>query len=170
MKHNNIETKEDLIKLVKKVGFVDSEILELIRKKFNWDLELIEKIGHFFPFNWCALAYTVPDDVIKRFSHQFNFEELLKYQKISESVLRECKDKISWEYVSEFYSLSWGFIEEFESKLYIESILNNKLCTHNLPVEFLVKHIDLIDNIEKFRDNLNPEDYKILETIVGINR
>ena len=59
-----------------------------------------------------------------------------KYQKLSESFIREFKDEVSWDYISKYQKLSESFIKEFKDKVNWSDISLDQKLSESFIREF----------------------------------
>ncbi len=76
------------------------------------------------------------------YSDKFNWNNFLfyKYQKLSESFIREFKDKIDWFIISRFQKLSENFIKEFQDKIVWNWFKDNNLLSEEFKEEMFKKY------------------------------
>jgi hypothetical protein len=85
-----------------------------------------------------------PIDFLEQYSHtfdRFQWQQVSKYQNLSENFIEKHKHKLYWEIVSKYQHLSQEFIEKYRDVVFWSSISVHK----KLSQEFIEKHHDLVD-------------------------
>jgi len=93
-------------------------------------------------FNWDLLIrYRVlPEDIIRVGCPYFDLNDwytLCKYQEVSESFIREFKDKLDWCFVSKYQKLSESFIREFQDRVDWDYISEYQKLSESFLIEFI---------------------------------
>jgi len=73
---------------------------------------------------------------IKEFKDKVIWEDISKYQKLSESFIREFQDKVSWEDISKYQKLSESFIREFKNRIKWRCISYSQKLSESFIKEF----------------------------------
>jgi hypothetical protein len=55
---------------------------------------------------------------VEEFKNIVSWDDISKFQKLSENFIREFQDKVDWVWISEYQKLSEDFIREFKNKVY----------------------------------------------------
>lgn len=98
------------------------------------------------------------DAFMRKHIDKFHYfiKDLCKVQKLSESFIRDFKDKVSWSTICVYQKLSEPFMEEFIE--YLD--WKNVAIYQQLSPEFIKKHIDLLDSRLINRYQYLPEHQK----------
>ena len=97
-------------------------IMKLIMKQFKDIKKKIKWEQYYNPdFDWDNWEFyadnTLTEDFIREFKDKVDWEYISEFQKLSEDFIREFKDNVSWSFVSINQKLSENFIREFQDKV-----------------------------------------------------
>jgi hypothetical protein len=85
--------------------------------------ELEERYGKpitkFHKRNWNNISkyQILSEDFIRKFKNKVNWEYISQYQKFSKDFIREFQDKVNWSMISTYQKFSEDFIREFQDKV-----------------------------------------------------
>ena len=66
---------------------------------------------------WISVYQQVSESFLREFKDRLSWYGISKYQHLSEDFIREFKDKVDWTYISTYQHLSEDFIREFKGRL-----------------------------------------------------
>ena len=91
-------------------------------------------------WNWISAHVELSESFIVEYQENFDLSFLVRFQSLSENIIRKFKDKLNWNNVILYQILSEPFMEEFETNI------DWSIITWNQEVsgEFVEKHIDKI--------------------------
>lgn len=81
-------------------------------------------IEHNFDWDDISKYQKLSEDFIREFHNKVNWNMISKYQKLSEDFIKEFENKVDWDNISMFQKLSEYLIREFHNKVKNYSILN----------------------------------------------
>jgi hypothetical protein len=73
---------------------------------------------------------------VEEFKNIVSWDDISKFQKLSEEFIREFKDKVNWKCISQYQKLSEGFIREFQDKVSWSNISAYQNLSENFILEF----------------------------------
>jgi len=92
---------------------LESEITRICKSEKISREDFPEKVDWFYISKYQKLS----ESFIREFEDKVNWNRISLYQKLSESFIREFEDKVDWYWVSEYQKLSEEFIREFQDKV-----------------------------------------------------
>ena len=72
---------------------------------------------------------------IREFKNSVIWDYISEYQKLSESFIKEFRNRVNWEKISKYQKLSESFIREFFDKLDKEALIERDL----IKIEYIIK-------------------------------
>jgi hypothetical protein len=93
--------------------------------------------------NWCNISCSqnLSESFIREFKNKVNWDYISCYQNLSESFIREFKNKVDWYNISSYQKLSESFIREFKNKVDWCRIS----CHQNLSESFIREFENKVD-------------------------
>jgi hypothetical protein len=76
---------------------------------------------------------------VEEFKNIVSWDDISRYQKLSEEFIREFQDRVYWGWISEYQKLSEGFIREFKNKVSWRWISKYQKLSENFIREFKYK-------------------------------
>jgi hypothetical protein len=107
-----------------------------IKRKLEWE-------KYYNPyFDWYDLAFyadnTLSEDFIREFKDKVDWEFVSEYQDLSEDFIREFKDKVDWYWISFRQILSEDFIREFQDKVNWNMVLTYQKLSREFKNEYVI--------------------------------
>ena len=104
----------------------------------NPEIYLREMLDIMTEKNWNSVSkcQNLSESFIREFKDKVEWEYISKYQNLSEDFIREFRDKVDWDYISEYQKLSEDFIREFKDEVNWEIISECQILSEDFIVEF----------------------------------
>ena len=92
--------------------------------------------------NWDDISkyQRLTEPFIEKYKDKVNWWVISKYQKLSESFVEKYKDELNWDHISRYQKLSEQFMEKYKRYVIWDCVSRYQ----NLSPEFVQKHIDKI--------------------------
>ena len=109
-------------------------------KEFLWDIldhkkltkrdqKIInEHIKEMRPLDWSAICNEceLTESFMREYKDKLNWSTVSRNQKLSEDFIREFQDKLEWVFISNSYYIKNKFLKEFDNKVYWNIVNHNR--------------------------------------------